>query len=83
MQLQGSCRKKNWRCPPLKRQLKDVMEKEKKLKVQLRQLRAQFDQIQITYANVIHYPENTLLPHANTLSHTHADSRTACDIAEY
>lgn len=40
----------------LKRQLKDVMEKEQKLEVQLRQPRSQLGHIQFTYANLVHYP---------------------------
>ena len=52
----------------LKTQLKDVMEKEQKLEVQLRQPRAQLGQIQFPYANVIYYHENTPRPPPQ---HTH------------
>ena len=53
----GKLEEKELEMANLKRQLKDVMEKEQKLEVQVGQLRSQLGQIQFTYANLIHYPE--------------------------
>ena len=65
--------KKNCRWPTWKKHLNDVIQKEQKLEVQLRQLRAQLGQIQFTYAKKI-----LSVPRPNT--HTQAFSVTRCGL---